>query len=52
MKRYQIKMRFFAFSDRCEVMMICHSKKDANEWLKLYKGCPKYKDCDIWIEEL
>lgn len=51
MTKYLVKMRFFAFTNDAETLMICFSKKEANEWLKIYKGCERYKNTELWIEK-
>lgn len=47
--KYEIKIKQFVFTNDAETLMVCNTKKEANEWLKLFKGCPKYQSHELYI---
>lgn len=51
-QKFEVRSRFYAFSDKYDVIMITFSLAEAEEYKRLFEGCEKYKQCDIYIKQV
>lgn len=49
-KFYHVRVKQSCFTNDSELLMICTSKKEANEYKRLYEKCPRYEGMEIYVE--
>lgn len=52
MEKYEIRIKSFAFTNDYEVLDVEFNKKEADKLAKMYKDCPKFKGCNIYVERV